>query len=65
MWEAERKKQYVNQEDVPGGPLVKTLPFLFRGHEFDPCPEKFCMPCGTAKEANKKKNLNKDMNDSL
>ena len=29
--------------DFPGGPVVKTPPFQYRGHGFDSWSMKFCM----------------------
>ena len=38
--------------DFPGGPMVKTLCFHYRGHGFDPWSRELRshMPCGTAKK---------------
>ena len=43
--------------DFPGGPVVKTPHFHFRGHEFDPWSEELrsCMPTGGAEGKKKKR----------
>ena len=45
--------------DFPGGPVVKTLHFQHRGHEFNPWSGKIHMPCGQKIKFKKKKKKKK------